>query len=188
MKNIIFVTSNQDKFHKAKINLEPLGITLIHKELEMREEQSPSGEDIVRHKASQAFEEFRKPLIVNDDTWSIPALRGFPATNMKQCNYFLHAEDWLRLMAGLEDRRVFLISHYAYHNGKTIRLISGQDERYFLPSPQGSNPKSACLEVVARLGSAKSVAEEIAEGRKPETNNKIFWTNFAKLLLDNWKM
>lgn len=184
MKNIIYVTTNSDKFHKAQVNLGTHGILLEQKVFEMQEIQSSSGEEIVKLKAQQAFQKFGKPLIVNDDTWSIPTLRGFPSTGMKLCNDFLKAEDWLRLMSNFkgDDRKVFLISYYVYHDGKNVYTITCQDERYFLNKPMGAHKRSPCLEVIARKGNKLSVAEEIIQGRKPEVNNKQFWSNFAKLL------
>jgi inosine/xanthosine triphosphate pyrophosphatase family protein len=182
MKPIIFATTNQDKFNKARINLAPYGIKLAHQPLEMPEIQSSKGEEIARNKAEQAFKYFKAPVLVNDDTWSIPALRGFPSTGMKLCNDFLLAEDWLRLMRGISDRRVLLLSYYAYHDGTRIRTIMGKEERYFLNSVQGEHQKSPCLQVIAKTGSDISLAEEIASGRMVDNINLDFWKELASLL------
>lgn len=182
MNPILYITTNNDKFNKAQINLRPFEVELIHESFEMTELQSSNGEEIVRNKAQQAFDYFKKPVLVNDDTWSIPALRGFPSTGMKLCNDFLLAEDWLRLMQGIDDRRIFLLSYYAYHDGKSIRTILGKDERYFLDKVQGEHPKSPCLQVIARADSTISVAEEIGIGRKVDKENIEFWRELANLL------
>lgn len=166
MNPILYVTTNIDKFNKAQVNLRQFEVELIHNSLEMTEFQLFDGEEIVRNKAQQAFDSFKKPVLVNDDTWSIPALRGFPSTGMKLCNDFLLAEDWLRLMQGIDDRRVFLLSYYAYHDGNTIRATLGKDEGYFLDRVQGEHPKSPCLQVIAKAGSNISIAEEIAQVEK----------------------
>lgn len=177
-----YVTTNRDKFAKAVANLEQFGITLVHEPHELSELQSFSGEEIVRDKAQQAYERTGGPVLVNDDTWSIPALRGFPSTSMKVCNHFLQAEDWLRLMSGVTDRRIFLNSHYAFHNGKTIQTFMGQDEMYFLDQARGVHVQAPCLEVVAWAGSENSVAEDIAAGAWAERQNIGFWKEFAEIL------
>lgn len=182
MKNVIFVTSNQDKFRKAQVNLAVFGIELTREHCEMEEIQTENGREIVQHKAKQAFEVFKQPVLVNDDTWSIPALRGFPGTNMKQCNEYLVAQDWLRLMHGKTDRRVFLFSHYAYHTGTNILCQSVEDERVFLETPQGDHPKARCLEVIAHKESGLSIAQEIAAGWKTETENSEHWEKLARIL------
>jgi inosine/xanthosine triphosphate pyrophosphatase family protein len=182
MKTMIFVTSNLDKFRKAQVNLEPLGITLTREQCEMTELQVHDGEEIVRHKAAQAYDAFRTPLLVNDDTWSIPALRGFPGTNMKQCNDYLVADDWLRLMHDVRDRRIFLISQYGYHDGTTVRCLAQKNECHFLEAPRGKHDDSPCLEVIAYKDSHTSIAELITTGRKVETADTKFWADLAEIL------
>lgn len=101
---------------------------------------------------------------------------------MKFCNDFLVAKDWLRLMEGVEDRRIFLISYYAYHDGKSIQVVMTKDNRYFLDKAEGKNPKSPSLEVIAKVGSNTSMAKQISVGRKVEQNNADFWSNLANLI------
>lgn len=182
MSEILYVTSNIDKFNKARINLEPFGITLKHVEFEMDELQSSDGALIVRHKAEQAFAKFGQPLLVNDDTWEVPALNGFPSTGMKLCNQFLVADDWLRLMHGVTDRRIDLVAVFGFHDGQDVHIMTGTDHRFFLNQRQGRHDKSPVLEVVARDDSGQSMAEEISTGRRPETSNTEFWSDLAKLL------
>ncbi len=179
VKNLIYVTSSKIKIDKARINLEPLGVLLQQENCEMVELQLDDGEKIVRHKAEQAFAVFEQPLLVSDDTWSIPALRGFPGINMKQCNHFLRAEDWLKLMQGQDDRRIFLTAYYAYHDGKEVQYFSHQSQFSFLNTSQGHHETSPCLEVIGRAGSGKSVAEELTAGRTAENDTDGFWESLA---------
>lgn len=182
MRDVLFVTTNKDKFQKAKVNLESYGINVVQQPLEMTELQSESGELIVRHKAEQAFTAFQRPLLVNDDTWSVPALKGFPSTNMKTCNTYLTAEDWLRLMDGLDDRRIFLTAYFAYHDGESITVSSFEEERRFLDKPQGTNSNAPVLEVIARPGRMQSMAEEIANGLQVDEHVQRHWQALAKIL------
>lgn len=176
------MTSNLDKFHRAQRNLAPFNVQLTQDNCEMVELQIESGEEIAKNKAEQAFEHFHRPLLVNDDVWTIPALRGFPNTNMKQCNHYLQAPDWLKLMNDVKDRRIFLTSCFAYHDGKNIHTLSITDELYFLDKAQGKHTSAPHLLVVANKGSQKSVAEEISEGKNVETNNHEFWKQLAELI------
>lgn len=183
MKTINYVTTNIDKFNRAQAGLNQFGIQLVHAPLEVQEPQSTSGEEIVRHKVQQAYEHFKQPVLANDDTWLVPALRGFPSTDMKMCNEYLIADDWLRLMGGIEDRRVFLYSYFAYHDGERIHTIFSKDENYFLTEVRGEHPNAPCLQVIARAGSDKSLAEQISLKINDQQNNFEFWQSLSDVML-----
>lgn len=108
MNQLLFVTSNELKFIHAQHMLEQFGITLTRQHFDLQELQSESGEEIARHKAEQAYAEFKQPLVVNDDSWSIPGLNGFPGPYMKSINHWLTNEDFLNLTRPLKDRRIIL--------------------------------------------------------------------------------
>jgi XTP/dITP diphosphohydrolase len=182
MQKYLFITTNSDKFNKTKINLHQYGIQLVQEHLEMQEIQTSNGEEIARQKAIQAYEHFRQPVLVNDDTWEIRALKGFPSTAMKLCNEFLTADDWLRLMQGKMDRHVRLVSHYAYNDGQSIRTLHNVDERIFLSQSRGIHTKSSCLQVIGRVGSSMSIAEEIERGIEVDTRHAQFWKKLAELM------
>lgn len=179
MNRLTYATTNLDKFTKAAVNLKQFDIELEQVPLELDEPQSFDGEKIVLHKAKQAHDILQQPVLVGDDSWSIPALKGFPATNMKQCNHFLTSEDWLRLMSGIADRRIFLIAYVAFANGSQPRVISYSQEAYFLNQIQGVHDKAPHLTVIAWQGQTKSVAEVISEGIKPREDLKEIWTTVA---------
>lgn len=183
LHTITYVTTNGDKVTKANINLREYGIVAVQKHMELLEQQSFDGEAIVRQKVAQAFAAVGLPVLANDDSWVIPALNGFPAANMKMCNHFLQAQDWLRLMHGVDDRRIFLRSYYAVHSGGEPAVFIGEDEMYFLPEARGLHPKAPCLEVVAWKGSQTSIAEDIASGAVLENQNKPFWKKIAAAII-----
>ena len=180
IKKLTYITTNRDKFIKAQQNLLPFKIELIQKNIELTEIQSFSGEEVVAAKLKQAFETVKTPVLVGDDSWSIPALGGFPATNMKQCNHFLQAKDWLRLMDGIQDRRIFLISYLGYFDGQKTSFFSMSEECYFLNQIQGSHPSAPHLSVVAFHGEKQSIAEYLAQGMRPKENQKDFWIKVAE--------
>ena len=182
---LTFATTNTDKFNKAVSNLKPFNITLTQEKLHLEEMQTHDGLAITKHKAQQAYDLLGKPVLVNDDTWEIPALNGFPATAMKLCNHFLKADDWLRLMAGVNDRSIYLISHYAFHDGQTIHTSTQKYQRYFLDQKQGEHPGAPHLTVVARSGHNTSVAQDISSGNIQEPNSQVFWQQLAKTIKEH---
>ena len=177
--SVVYVTTNQDKFHKAEVNLAPFGISLEQVKIELDEPQSLDGEKIVTAKVEQAYAQLGKPVLVSDDSWEIPALNGFPATNMKLCNHFLQPEDWLRLMHGVADRRISLIPYIAYYNGTQPKVISYVQEAYFLDQPRGFHATAPHLMVIAWKGQQKSVAELIIEGTTANPLLKDVWQQIS---------
>lgn len=175
---INYVTTNIDKFNKAKFYFDQLKLKLIQKPIELEEIQSFSGEEIVERKAKLAYQSLNQPILVSDDSWSIPALNGFPGVNMKQCNHYLKSEDWLRLMSGIKDRRIFLTSYLAFFDGKKMVVSFYKEEAYFLQEVRGQHLKAPHLCVIAYKDETKSVAEYLDSGVENKDQLSIFWQNF----------
>ena len=76
--NLSFVSSNLHKYQEAKSILGLHGISIDFHKFELEEIQSSSLKTIALKKATQAFEKFRHPIIVEDDGIFIEALDGFP--------------------------------------------------------------------------------------------------------------
>ena len=61
---LYFVTGNKRKIREFE---EILGIKLKHADIELDELQETDSEKVSEHKARQAFDKLKKPVIVNDD-------------------------------------------------------------------------------------------------------------------------
>lgn len=184
MKKIYYATTNQDKYNKAVKYLAQYNVVVEQVSLELDELQTFDQIELVKKKAQSAFEILKKPVLVSDDCWSIPALRGFPNVNMKQCNHYLLAEDWLRLMHGIEDRRIDMTANLAFCNGdfNAIKVWSYKDPSIFLTEKKGNHDKSHVLEVIARIGETRSVAEALASGAILESDRPEIWKELAELI------
>lgn len=178
----LYVTTNQDKFQKAVQNLSSFGINLKQRNLELHELQLLKGDQVAQDKARQAFEQLQQPVLVNDDTWSVEALGGFPSTAMKMCNHYLQADDWLRLMQGVKNRTIWLISYYVYFDGRSYQTVVSKNKCFFLEQSQGSHPHAPVLEVVARFGEQTSLAQNIAAKEFEEKDQQDFWQKLATVL------
>lgn len=182
MHQLLYVTTNTDKFNKAQLNLKKFQIKLSQKAFEFEEKQTFDSQEIVKDKAHQAFVHFQQPVLVNDDIWEIPSLNGFPGANMKLCNHYLVGEDWLRLMHGKTDRQLFMTSNYALHTGKEIFTVAHRYEYYFLEEIRGQHSVAPHLTVIARKGQTDSVAETISQGDLAETKLSL-WPSLADQIL-----
>ena len=86
MKRIIFATGNKAKIEDAVTALSELGIEVVGQKIDFEERQSLSQEDIVRHKARQAYQKLKLPLVVDDTAFFIDSYPQFPGTLTKHVN------------------------------------------------------------------------------------------------------
>ncbi|MEL6527009.1 MAG: non-canonical purine NTP pyrophosphatase [Chloroflexota bacterium] len=111
---LYYVTSNDFKFSGAVKRVKNYGIELTQARLALEEIQSYSIEEIATKKAIFAFDQLKKPLLVSDIGWNILALGGFPGAFMSYIDSWLSTENFLKLMEGLEDRRIILTQVIVY--------------------------------------------------------------------------
>jgi len=77
---LFFASSNQHKFQEAKKILTYFEVNLKFFDTSLQEIQSDSIKEISQHKAKHAFEQLKKPVIVEDDSLEIDSLNGFPGS------------------------------------------------------------------------------------------------------------
>src|SRR3990167_7888269 len=124
MRIVYFVTNNQEKIQIAQTVCAEAGITVKAVALDINEIQGENPELIIRDKAQRAFEKLNMPVVVSDDSWNIRALKGFPGAYMKSINHWFTPEDFLRLMDGVEDRRITLHQYLAYTDGSLTKVFT----------------------------------------------------------------
>ena len=83
MKQITFVTGNSRKFEEASSVLQQYGVTVEQLQLDIDEIQHHDPLEITKAKACAAYQKAGRPVVVNDTSWKIPALNGFPGGYMK---------------------------------------------------------------------------------------------------------
>jgi len=76
--DLFFTSSNRNKYLEAKKILENFDINLGFIKCDLQEIQNRSLKQIATHKAFDAFQQCKKPVIVEDDGLFIDKLNGFP--------------------------------------------------------------------------------------------------------------
>lgn len=112
MKEIIFATGNTGKFHTLSAHLKKYGLAIdvVQKPLELIEPQANTVEEVVRVKAQQAYEQLRRPVLVDDSSFHIEALGGFPGPYIKYMMDTVGEEGIVRFMQSEENRRAYFMS------------------------------------------------------------------------------
>ncbi len=111
---MIFITSNSAKFSQAQRRLSQADISLTQFYMDLPELQASSAEAIAREKALVASTRINEPFFVEDSSFHIPALSGFPGVYVKYAVTTLGCGGILKLMSDIEDRRCYFVSHIAY--------------------------------------------------------------------------
>lgn len=170
MKTILFATTNKEKIQIAETVCGEVGIEVKPVALDIDEIQGEDPELIVRDKAKRAYEQLGMPVVVSDDTWDIKALKGFPGAYMKSINYWFEPEDYLRLMNGIEDRRITLHQYLAYTDGAVTKVFKNDIDGQIINEVRGKSEKSLNMTVtVLDSDNGKTIAEIFAQGSEAIT-------------------
>ncbi len=163
-RKITFVTGNKDKFQDAEVILGKYGYEVVQRKLDIIEIQDIDGASIARHKADQAYTQLKKPLFINDTQWMIPALNDFPGAFMKYTNDCFTPSDWLRLMAGVKDRRAIMREILVYKDANSNEVMYKDVVGEFLLAEDGVDGVSSD-KVISFSGDGVSIAKSRDTGR-----------------------
>ena len=179
MKTVIFATGNKRKVAEAENMLEPFGIAVESRSIDIDEIQHHDPAEITKAKARAAFAAIRQPVVVNDSSWSIPVLGGFPGGYMKDICEWLSPEDWMKIMAGRDDRTIYLHEHVAYFDGESLQHFETTYEGYFADKPS-SKPGNSIEKTICLYGD-KTLAEGYAEKGIASNGTELgHWKQFGE--------
>jgi non-canonical purine NTP pyrophosphatase (RdgB/HAM1 family) len=131
---MIFVTGNQNKLKEFEAIL---GIKLNHSDLDLDEIQSVDVEEVAIHKAKQAYELLKGPVIVEDTGLYFEELNGLPGALVK----FFVKKLTLNQICSLvkENRKAVAITCIAYFDGKKVQIFKGETRGEISKEPKGTN-------------------------------------------------
>jgi len=181
MSDFTFVTSNDIKVHAAGVACAEFDITFDRENIEFVEIQSSEGEAIARHKASQAYDQLKRPIVVTDDSWITPGLHGFPGPYMKQVNDWFTTDDWLHLTHDLTDRRMILRQIVVYQDAKEQRVFTSDLEAIILHEAR-STTGIKHFSIISFDGGKHSAAELVERGESSIRHLQNSWHDLCKWL------
>lgn len=180
MKTILFATGNARKIAEARTTLAPYDITIEPIKLSIEEIQHNDPTEITNAKAHAAFDIVKKPVVVSDTSWDIPALGGFPGGYMKDIEAWFAADDWLSLINRHEDRTIYCLEHVTYFDGTTLKHFSHRYTGTFVDKPRGRVQDDESFEQVVSLYGDKTMAEQLAYGDIASAGETLeHWRQFA---------
>lgn len=134
---LLCATTNPDKFGTGRASLRSYDIELEQIIIDVDEIQHEDAVAIIEDKAAKAFAILQKPVVVTDDSWSIPALGGFPGPYMKSINHWFAPDDFMRLMSGHTDREIVLHQLVAYTDDAETVVFSKDLVGKIVGEPRG---------------------------------------------------
>lgn len=190
MRSILFATTNKGKVISLQHRLSPLGIDVEQLALDLIEPQADTCKEISFIKAKQAFRQAKRPVVVDDSAFHIPALNGFPGPYVKYILKTLGAKGILKVADSISSRHAYFESSLTFitaedeHRTFAEYTTKGVLKENFVPA---HNPRawSELWNIFSPYGSSKVLAQltddEILAIKK-ETKQKDTFTLFAEWL------
>ncbi len=134
MANIVFITGNPGK---AEYLSKYLGYPVDHEKIELEEIQSLDLRDVARHKAMQAYEHIRRPVLVEDVSLELRALGRLPGTFIRWFIEELSLSGICDLLDG-RDRSAVARGMFCYYDGRREVFFEGCTQGRISEQPEGS--------------------------------------------------
>lgn len=181
MSELLYVTGNKVKVRVANEVCGGFGITLAQHALDVPEIQGEDGEAIARDKAAKAFDLVKQPVIISDDSWFIPALKGFPGAYMKSVNFWFTPQDWLDLMRSKDDRTIILRQYVVYQDSAVQQQFYVDITGELLHEVRGKGSHTHDS-ITSFDGGHTSIAEadQLEQSAITSSNNRTSWHLFSE--------
>lgn len=191
MKQLYFATGNSEKMIDASMICEKYNIELIQKLIDIDEIQHHDPLKITEAKARAAYAAANAPVVVNDSSWEIPSLGGFPGGYMKDINQWFTPEDFLNLMRDKSDRSIVLHEAVAYYDGKSYQVFTADRSGKFLDKPS-AEPGSSLASLVSMDADNGLTINQVFSLRRagkynPVHDNYQHWIKFAEWYAEHHK-
>jgi non-canonical purine NTP pyrophosphatase (RdgB/HAM1 family) len=122
LADLVVVTTNKNKL--AEIN-EILGTNHKVSRLDIPEIQSLDLDEVITHKAKEAYAKIKKPVLVEDISLEIKALNGLPGTFVKFFLEKLGTEGTVKLV-GKSKTDTTVTAAVAVYDGKDLNIFKGK--------------------------------------------------------------
>jgi inosine triphosphate pyrophosphatase len=132
--NVAFITSN--KF-KLMLLTDYLKIDINNKNIDLDEIQSTNLRAITEHKAKQAYEIIKRPVLVEDNGLQINCLGKLPGPFIKFFLQEIGIHKICQIVAHYEDKSAVAAVCYGYFDGKILKNFYGEVKGSIPPKPRG---------------------------------------------------
>ncbi len=178
MKKLLIATENKDKLREAQAILQ-VPLDMAH--IDIDEPQSLDIEYVVKKKAEEAYKILKRPLIVDDVGFKIEAWNGFPGPFIKFLLQTLGNRKLLKLLKNETNRNVIVQGTVGYHDGKNIKIFTGEVEGTISYEERGSDGWGFDFFFVPK-GEKKTFAELGFNKKNELSHRRAAFTQLKKFL------
>lgn len=132
--NIFLISSNKDKIREAEIIL---NTKIKSVDIDLDELQEIDVKKVADHKALQAWNKIKKPLIVWDQSTYISCLNGFPGPFIKWFWQQVGLKKICEIANYFDNHKITAETIIAFYDGKTIKHFSGKAYGTIPNKPRG---------------------------------------------------
>lgn len=135
MKDVVFVTGNPEK---AENFSKHMGAAISHQSAELDEIQTLDARALVEHKVRQAYQQIKKPVLVEDVTFVFKAWGKLPGPFVK---FFVDSgvDKMSHMLDGFDDRRAVARCMFGYFDGMNLEFFEGKIDGTVASTPRGTN-------------------------------------------------
>lgn len=180
--NISYVTGNKNKYENAKNFLTQYNVEVEQQSLSVPEIQGSDSVEIAISKAKEAWRQLGTPLFINDASWIIPALKGFPGPYMKYVNQWFEPNDFINLMTGKEDRTIILKDVIVYIDESGHTIFTNEHFGKILEHAELESYRHPSDAVISLSQSGASIGQEVSKGTFFIEGEDKVWKEFAAWL------
>jgi XTP/dITP diphosphohydrolase len=123
---VLFITSNEDKFREAEQIGLRYGVTVRWAKIEYLEPQGSDLEEIAKQSAKSLSYQIKKPFFIEDSGLFVEALKGFPGPYSSYVFKTIGNEGIVKLMDGLKERKAYFLAVIAFFDGEKVRIFTGR--------------------------------------------------------------
>lgn len=163
LEDLVVITTNKNKL--AEIN-HILGTNHQVYKIDIPEIQSLDLDEVITHKAKDAYAKIKKPVMVEDISLEIKALNGLPGTFIKFFLHTLGTEGTVKLVSD-QPTDTKVTAAVAIYDGKNLKIFKGIVNGTLSPKDRGSSGFG-----FDKVFIPKSHTKTYAE-MSPELKNKI---------------
>jgi non-canonical purine NTP pyrophosphatase (RdgB/HAM1 family) len=132
---LLFVTTRREKAEEAR----RLGFAVEPRSIDLPEPQSLDPLEVAIHKARAAWEQVRRPVVVEDSGLSMTAWGGFPGALVKWLERSAGLERIARMLDSFSDRRAIARCALCYFDGERLVSAVGEVAGSIAAAPRGTD-------------------------------------------------
>jgi len=179
LRAIKFVTGNQNKLREAR---QILGVDIEGADAGRLEEiQTIRVEDIILHKAEEAYKKLGAPLIVEDSGLAFLAWNGLPGALIKWFEETVGNEGILKMLSGESDRRAVAQCFISFHDANGIKIAKGELAGTISETVRGKGG-FGWDQIFIPEGHSRTFGEMTAEEKNGFSHRRRAFENLKKLL------